>query len=91
MKAQLRASKMTPDYQWNGSTMYRHQLSKSAMKKYHRLKCNNVVDFRHPPVLAEKKGRGHYLFVPPEWGKGKNEFQVAMEQYANTPGVMRVI
>lgn len=77
---------------WKGKTLSYHSLSRTAQKEYHRLRQNNKsYEGQLPPILAEKSSRGHIVFVPPEWGEDKCEFQIAMELYANTPEIMKVI
>lgn len=76
---------------WRGATIPLWQLSKNCYRKYWQLRKVNVVNGQFPPVLAEKSGRGHMIFVPPEWGGDGLEFQIAMECYANTPEVMKIV
>lgn len=77
---------------WKGKILSYYSLSRAAQKKYHRLRQNNKsYEGQFPPILAEKSGRGHMVFMPPEWGEDKYEFQIAMELYANTPEIMKVI
>lgn len=79
------------EYNWTGVTIPLWQLSKNCYKKYWRLRKANIVNGQFPPILAEKSGRGHMIFVPSEWGGDTLEFKIAMECYANTPGVLKVV
>ncbi len=80
---------------WNGEIISYYDLSSTARKKYHRLrKLNKSFDEQFPPILAEKAGRGHMLFVPFEWNgvvPSELAFKIAMECYANTSGVLKVV
>lgn len=75
---------------WRGKTINVKSLSKTAQAKMRRLSYRGKRGFRFAPVLAEKSGRGYYLFVPSEWGGDEVEFKIAMEQFAKTPGIMKV-
>jgi hypothetical protein len=76
---------------WRGKIIRHRCLSKTAQAKRDRLRRKYKMGFKFPPILCEKSGRGHFVFVPPEWGKDMTEFHIAMEQYAKTPEIMKVV
>lgn len=86
----MKINYMISNYTWRGDTISLWQLSKSGYADYWQLRKANVINHQFPLVLCQKTNGGHFVFVPPEWGGDELEFKIAIEQYANTPGIMKI-